>query len=278
MTEPPMSTDLTGLTATVTGAGSAPADVVGNGRAVATLLARRGANVVAVDRDASRVEDTASYLNESGGSCLPLVGDVTDDAFCREISERAVAEYGAVNMLFNNVGVGGPQGTVVNVDLEKWRRTLDVNVTSMLLTSRYAIPKMVAAGGGAIVNMSSAAGLVGGHAHIAYAVTKGAIVNMTRAMAAQHGADGIRVNCVAPGMAYTAMVASQNMTTEMREARRQRSMLQTEGTPWDVAETVVFLLSPAAKWTTGVTVPVDAGRTAGERSNPVFVFDKEISS
>lgn len=277
MTEPAQSKDLTGLTAIVTGAGSAPADVVGNGRAVATLLARRGANVVALDRDASRIEQTAAQINDAGGRCMPMVGDVTDEAFCRDATERAVAEYGGLNLLFNNVGIGGPQGTVVTVDVDEWRRCLEINVTSMLLTSRYAIPQMVEAGGGAIVNMSSVAGLVGGHAHIGYAVSKGAIVNMTRAMAAQHGADGIRVNCVAPGMAYTAMVASQNMTDEMRETRRQRSMLQTEGTPWNIAEAVVFLLSPAAQWITGQTLPVDGGRSAGESINPAFIFKKAIS-
>lgn len=277
MTEPAQSKDLTGLTAIVTGAGSAPADVVGNGRAVATLLARRGANVVALDRDASRIEQTAAQINDAGGRCMPMVGDVTDEAFCRDATERAVAEYGGLNLLFNNVGIGGPQGTVVTVDVDEWRRCLEINVTSMLLTSRYAIPQMVEAGGGAIVNMSSVAGLVGGHAHIGYAVSKGAIVNMTRAMAAQHGADGIRVNCVAPGMAYTAMVASQNMTDEMRETRRQRSMLQTEGTPWNIAEAVVFLLSPAAQWITGQTLPVDGGRSAGESINPAFIFKNAIS-
>lgn len=277
MDEPSRSHELSGLTAIVTGAGSAPADVVGNGRAVATLLAQRGANVVVLDRDEARLNDTAGHITSAGGSCVPLVGDVTNEDFCRDAVGRAVAEYGGLDLLFNNVGIGGPRGTVVDVDVDEWRACLETNVTSMLLTSRYAIPQMTARGGGSIVNMGSVAGLVGGHAHIGYAVSKGAIVNMTRAMAAQHGAEGIRVNCVAPGMAYTAMVGSQNMSDELRDTRRKRSMLQTEGTPWDIAEAVVFLLSPAARWITGITVPVDAGRSAGERTNPAFLFKKENS-
>lgn len=277
MSHPYASYDLSGLVAVVTGAGSAPADVVGNGRAVATLLARRGAQVAAVDVDAARVKSTAEAIRQEGGSCLPLVGSVTDEQFCQEIATRTAAEFGGIDLLFNNVGIGGPRGTVVDVDLDGWRDCLEVNISSMLLTSRFVIPRMVERGAGSIVNMSSVAGLIGGHGNIGYSVSKGAIVNMTRSMAAQHGAESIRVNCVAPGMAYTAMVASRGLSEELRARRRERSILQTEGTPWDIAEAVTFLLSPAARWITGVTIPVDAGRTAGDRANPAFQIGRPTS-
>jgi NAD(P)-dependent dehydrogenase (short-subunit alcohol dehydrogenase family) len=138
-----------------------------------------------------------------------------------------------------------------------------VNVTAMMLMAKYAIPEMRKAGGGAIINLASVAGLAGGHPSLLYPTSKGAIVNMTRAMAAHHGSEGIRVNCVAPGMVYTPMVYSGGMSPEMREARRQRSLLRTEGTGWDVGNAVLYLASDEARWLTGVILPVDAGATAG---------------
>jgi NAD(P)-dependent dehydrogenase (short-subunit alcohol dehydrogenase family) len=138
-----------------------------------------------------------------------------------------------------------------------------VNVTSMVIMAKHAIPEMRKSGGGSIVNLSSVAGLTGGHGRLLYPTSKGAIVNLTRAMAAHHGREGIRVNAVAPGMVYTPMVYSQGMPPELREARRLRSLLQTEGTGWDVGQAVLFLASDEARWITGVTLPVDAGATAG---------------
>jgi len=125
-----------------------------------------------------------------------------------------------------------------------------VNVASVMLMSKHAIPAMGAAGRGAIVNLGSVAGLVGGHPSLLYPTSKGAVVQMTRAMAAHHGAEGIRVNCVCPGMVHTPMVYARGMTPEVREARRRRSLLQTEGTAWDVAHAVLYLLSDEARWVT----------------------------
>jgi NAD(P)-dependent dehydrogenase (short-subunit alcohol dehydrogenase family) len=112
------------------------------------------------------------------------------------------------------------------------------------------------------VNLASVAGLLGGSTGLLYQTSKGAVVNMTRGMATQHAAQGIRVNCVAPGMVYTPMVYARGMSEELRQARRNRSLLKTEGTGWDVGEAVVFLASEAARWITGVVLPVDAGTTA----------------
>lgn len=135
------------------------------------------------------------------------------------------------------VGVGGVVGDATKLDLSGWDRDFRINVTSMVLMSRHAIPAMRKSGrGGAIVNMSSVSGMMGGNPSLLYATSKGAIIQMTRAMAVHHGKEGIRVNCVAPGMVYTPMVRTRGggMTGEMRQARIEQNLLGTEGTAWDV--------------------------------------------
>lgn len=181
-----------------------------------------------------------------------------------------VAAFGGVYGLVNNVGIGGPPGTALDVDPDGWDLGMQVNVKSMMLTAKSCLPHMIAASSGSIVNMSSVAGLKGGIPHLLYPTSKAAIIGLTRAMAAHHGADGIRVNCIAPGMVYTPMVASLGMTSETREARQRQSLLGTEGTGWDVGAAVRFLLSDEARWITGVTLPVDAGASAGSRSYPTL--------
>jgi len=139
----------------------------------------------------------------------------------------------------------------------------------MMLMAKHAIPEMLKQGGGSIVNLASVAGLQGGHPSLLYPTTKAAVIGLTRAMAAHHGPAGIRVNAIAPGMVYTPMVYTRGMSPEMREARRRRSLLQTEGTGWDVGAAVVYLASEDARWVTGIVLPVDAGASAGSVSSPV---------
>jgi NAD(P)-dependent dehydrogenase (short-subunit alcohol dehydrogenase family) len=248
--------------AIVTGGGSR-GDDIGNGRAAAILLARVGAKVALIDIEPSSVERTRQMIADEGGEAAVFPADVSDAESVQSAVADIFADLGTPAVLFNNVGLAGPPGTAVDVDLEAWEATWRVNVNSMLLTCRFVIPLMEAAGGGSIVNMSSAAGIRAGHPAITYAATKGAIPQMTRTMAGHHGLAGVRVNCVAPGMVYTPMVTSRGMTDEMREARRRRSLLQIEGTGWDVGNAVLFLASDLARWVTGVTLPVDAGYTAG---------------
>ena len=138
----------------------------------------------------------------------------------------------------------------------------------MMLMSRFAIPHMRRAGGGSIVNMSSVAGLRGGHPRVAYSATKGAVNGLTRAMAIHHAPDGIRVNAVAPGYAYTPMVYAEGSSDDLREIRRLAAPLSTEGTGWDVGDAVLFLASARARWITGVVLPVDAGLTATIQLRP----------
>ncbi|SDB34868.1 SDR family NAD(P)-dependent oxidoreductase [Belnapia rosea] len=254
--------NLAGKVAIVTGAGSRPGEGVGNGRATAILLARAGARLVLADAVEAWAEETRRMIEAEGGEALTIAADVTRPEDCRRIVEAATGRWGRLDVLVNNVGIGGPKGTAEEVDPEAWAQGLLVNVTSMMLMAKYAVPAMRAAGGGSIVNIGSVAGLRGGHPHLLYPTSKGAVVNMTRAMAVHHAPDGIRVNCICPGMVYTPMVQAGGMTAAKRDARRRRSILQTEGSGWDVGAAVAFLCGGRSRWMTGAIIPVDAGATA----------------
>jgi NAD(P)-dependent dehydrogenase (short-subunit alcohol dehydrogenase family) len=263
-----MGRGLDGKVAIVTGAGSRDAGV-GNGRAAAILLAREGARVGLIDAVPEWAAETLRMIEAEGGTALVTTADVTDSEACRAAVRAVVEAWGRLDILVNNVGVGGPPGTAVEVDPEEWDRAMRVNVGSMMLMAKHAIPELLKQGGGVIVNLASVAGLQGGHPTLLYPTTKAAVIGLTRAMAAHHGPDGIRVNAIAPGMVYTPMVYSRGMTPEMREERRRRSLLQTEGTGWDVGAAVVYLASDDARWVTGIVLPVDAGASAGSVSSPV---------
>ncbi|PSR80536.1 2-(S)-hydroxypropyl-CoM dehydrogenase [Coniella lustricola] len=267
----PPSRSLSGKVAIVTGAGSA-GDGIGNGRAISIMLADEGCNVVCVDRERSWAERTCTMANSKSGRAraITAIGDVSKAADCEAIMQRAIQEFGRLDILVNNVGTLGPHGTAVEVDMEQWAKGLEVNVSSMVLMAKYAIPVMlrnnVEENKGVIINMGSVAGLRGGTPHLLYPTSKGAVVNMTRAMAAHHAKDGIRVNCVCPGMLYTPMMYSGGMSEEVKASRQARSLLGTEGTGWDCACAVTFLASNHARWITGVALPVDAGTTAATAS------------
>lgn len=264
---PEKSNRLAGKVAIVTGAGSR-AEGIGNGRATAILLARHGAKVALLDTVKEWVDRTAQMIEEGQGVCQVVLTDVTDAAQCQKAVAETVKRWGRLDILVNNVGIDGPKGNAVEVDPLEWDKALRINVTSMMLMAKYAIPEMRKGGGGAIVNLASVAGLRGGNPNLLYTTSKGAVVQMTRAMAAHHGLENIRVNCVAPGMVYTPMVYSGGMTPEQRDARRRRSLLQTEGTAWDIANGIVYLVSDEARWVTGVVLPIDAGASAGGGAAP----------
>lgn len=257
---------LVGKVAIVTGAG-AQGDGIGNGRASAILLAEDGCTVICIDRDGALAEKTAQMIKAEGkGDALAITCDVTSEEQVRSTVEQVVEKYGRIDILVNIVGIGGARGTAVDIDMVEWAKGMEVNVASMVITAKYCIPQMLkndASRGyrGAIVNMASVAGLRGGTPHLLYPTSKGAIVNMTRAMASHHAADGIRVNCVCPGMVYTPMMYGPGMTKEARESRKNRSLLKTEGYGWDVGAAVRFLAGEQARWMTGVALPVDAGAT-----------------
>jgi NAD(P)-dependent dehydrogenase (short-subunit alcohol dehydrogenase family) len=250
---------LAGRVAIVTGGGAA-GDGIGNGRAAALLLARAGTRVFVVDRELALAERTAAMIASEGGSAAAHAADVTDPAQCHDMVAAAVDRFGRLDFLDNNVGIGS-RGTVVDEDPDAWRRVMQVNVETMFLTSKYAIPVMLkTAGRGAIVNVSSISALRP-RGLTAYSASKGAVIALTRAMAVDHGPQGIRVNCVAPGPVYTPMVYSRGMTDHARTQRAKASVLGIEGTGWDIGHAVRFLLSDHARYITGHTLVVDGGVT-----------------
>jgi NAD(P)-dependent dehydrogenase (short-subunit alcohol dehydrogenase family) len=249
---------LTGKVAIVTGGGAA-GDGIGNGRAAAILLARAGTRVVVVDRDAGLAKRTVEMIAAVGGEALALSADVTRSADCATMVEAALDRFGRLDFLDNNVGIGS-RGTVVDESEESWRKLMTVNVDSMFLAAKHAIPAMRRTGAGAIVNVSSISALRP-RGLTAYSVSKGAVIALTKAMAVDHGAEGIRVNCVAPGPVYTPMVYQRGMSPAAREGRRKASTLGIEGTGWDIGHAVRFLLSDFARYITGHVLVVDGGTT-----------------
>ena len=193
--------------AIVTGAGAAGDSGIGNGRAASILLAEDGCSVVCVDRELSLAQRTVDMVEIEGkGHAIAVQADVTSATDCERIVKTTISKFGRVDILFNCVGVGGASGTAVEVDMVDWAKGLEINVSSMVLVAKYVIPKMKRNDDselgyrGSIVNMGSVAGLKGGTPNLLYPTSKGAVVNMTRAMAVHHAPDGIRVNCVCPGM------------------------------------------------------------------------------
>ncbi len=262
--EPVRDAGLAGKVAIVTGGGAA-GDGIGNGRAAAMLLARAGAHVLVVDRDLQLAQRTVALIEAERGTAAACQTDVTDETQCRAMVASALERFGRLDFLDNNVGIAS-SGSVVEEDAATWRRLMQVNVDSMFLVSKYAIPAMLeTAGRGAIVNIASIAALRP-RGMTAYSTSKGAVIALTRAMAVDHGPSGIRVNCIAPGPMYTPMVYAEGMSDEARERRRKASVLGVEGTGWDVGYAVCFLLSDHARLITGQTLVVDGGTTLVSRA------------
>ncbi len=250
---------LAGKVALVSG-GGAVGDGIGNGRAAAILLARAGTKVLVTDRDLKLAERTVEMIEAEGGTAAAQAGDVTDEADCKRLVEAAVERWGRLDFLDNNVGIGS-RGSVVDEKPEEYRRVMQVNVETMFLLSKYAIPAMIrTAEGGAIVNISSISALRP-RGLTTYSVSKAAVIGLTQAMAVDHGRDNIRVNCICPGPMYTPMVYARGMSEDARRQRARASVLKIEGTGWDVGHAVKFLFSNHARYITGQVLVVDGGVT-----------------
>lgn len=252
---------LAGKVAIIAGGGAA-GDGIGNGRAAAILLARAGTHVLVADRDLKLAERTVEMIKAEGGQhAAAFAGDMTQEADCKRLVDAAVDRWGRLDFLDNNIGIGS-RGSVVEEKPEEYRRVMQVNVETMFLLSKHAIPAMIkTAKGGSIVNISSISALRP-RGLTTYTTSKAAVIGLTQAMAVDHGKDHIRVNCICPGPMFTPMVNRGNGMTEANRAQRANaSVLKIEGTGWDIGHTVRFLLSNHARYITGQVIVVDGGVT-----------------
>ncbi len=251
---------LIGKVAIVSGAGGPIGqgldEGVTNGRAAAILLARAGAKVCVVGRTLELAQHTVDLIKREGGEAFAHVADVTQEANCRGVVEATVQRYGRLDCLDNNVGRGAP-GDVTEMSLEQWRSMFALNVDSMMLMCKYAIPAMIAGGGGSIVNIGSLRSIRPLHSTV-YSVTKGAVIALTSTLAVDHGPQGIRANCIILGPVFTPNI-NRNLTPERRAMRAAASLMKREGTGWDTGQLARFLLSDQSKFLTGQSICLDGG-------------------
>lgn len=252
--------ELAGKTALVTGAGS------GIGRATAILFAKEGARVAVCDINAEHALDTVHAIQETGAYALLVQADVSKAVDCQRAVDEVIAAWGRIDILFNNAGITRRANALKTTEAE-WDMVMNVNVKSIFLMSRYTIPHMQVQGGGSIVNTASGWGLVGGKDALSYCASKGAVVNMTRALAIDHGPQNIRVNSVCPGDTDTPMLRGEARELGLEElalveAGKSRP-LQKVGTPIEIAQAVLFLASDRSSFVTGSALVVDGGGLAG---------------
>lgn len=238
----------------------------GIGLAVAQILSREGASVVLFARDLSRGEKAVDQIAAAGGCAIFIPGNVMVAADCQRSVSVAVETYGRLDILFNNAGMIYVNRNVVDTSEEEWDATLNSNLKGTFLMSKYAIPHMVENGGGAIVNNASIFGLVGGGGVAAYCAAKGGVVNLTRAMAIDHAAQNIRVNCVCPGSVETPLLEKEMDDLGGSDIQRprfaSRHPMNRIATPEEIAHAVAYLASDEASFITGAALPVDGGRAA----------------
>jgi len=241
--------------AIVAGAGSIRAGM-GNGKATAIVFANEGAKVVAVDKNLDAAQETIRIIKENGGKGIALQADVAREEEAKKVIESAVAEYGRLDVLFNNVGIGeGSSG--LKVTEKEWDLVMGVNLKSVLFMCKYAVPEMRKVGGGAIVNNASMAAFFA-HAVFAYSASKAGVVSLTRSLAVSLAKYNIRVNCVAPGFIDTPMVAPI-MNEQRINNIELRVPMKRHGKAEEIAAVVLFLASDDASYVTGQTICVDGG-------------------
>ena len=258
---------LQGKTAVVVGAGQTPGVTIGNGRAIALLFAREGADVLCVDRDGARAEETVAMIRGEGGLAGAMEANIAKPGAGDAIVAAAKARFGRLDILVNNVGIGGGGDAPAHViEEDAFDRIMTVNLKAMWLTTKAAIPAMRASGGGAIVNISSLASIAGANM-LAYEISKAGVNRLTTHIAQANAKYGIRCNAALPGLMDTpmAMAATVRGMSEdaLRQVRNSRVPLGGKmGTAWDTAHASLFLSSDEARFITGVLLPVDGGMSS----------------
>src|SRR5271165_7040086 len=251
---------LAGKVALITGGAS------GIGRASAMLFAREGAAITVADLNADAGGRTADEIVKAGGRAFFERVDVTRAVECQRLVERAIREFGRIDILFNNAGIIR-RATVLDLSEDDWDRVMAVNVKSIYLLSREVIPHMETAGGGTIINTASGWGLAGGAKAAVYCASKGAVVLLTKAMAIDHGPQKIRVNCICPGDTDTGMLREEAQQLGEENSRflaeSAKRPLGRVGTPEEIAQAALYLASDASSFVTGTALVVDGGGLAG---------------
>lgn len=260
-----MAGRLAGKIALVFGAGSSGPGW-GNGKAAAVAFAREGASVACIDIAMEAADETAGIIVSEGGRAIAIRADVTSLASVEACVAKAIATFGSIDILHNNVGVVFPGGPL-ELDEATFQRSLDINVGSVFRTSKAILPHFLAQGHGVIVNIASLAAIRWtGYPYFAYYAAKAAVVQATTALALQYASKGIRANAILPGMIDTPLIYSQIASNyasvdEMVASRNKAVPMGKMGTAWDVAAAAVFLASDEAKFITGVALPVDGGQS-----------------
>jgi len=250
---------LEGKVAIITGGAS------GIGRATAFRLAEAGAAIVILDTNVNLGQQVAAKIGQLHGKAHFICCDVTRSTECQGAIEQTISQFGKIDILFNNAGVTRRKN-VVDLTEDEWNLVLNVNVKGIYLLSHYVIPQMIENGGGSIINTGSGWGLSGGANAVAYCAAKGATVNMTRAMAIDHGKHNIRVNCICPGDVDTAMLRNEaeQLGQRWNDFHREAAdrPLNRLGTAEEIANCVLFLASDLSSWVTGAILSIDGGGTA----------------
>jgi NAD(P)-dependent dehydrogenase (short-subunit alcohol dehydrogenase family) len=248
-----------GKVAIVTGAASNP----GLGYAAALTLAREGAKVMVTDVDEAGAQACAAAIRDAGGSAEAMLQDVTDENRWKEVVERTVASFGKLDVLVNNAGIA-VLIPIAEMTLADWNRQIEVNLTSVFLGCKYAMPAMQAAGGGSLINLSSVAGMVGIASCVAYGAAKGGVRIMSKSIAVEGAKDNIRCNSVHPGVIWTNMQAEATGQSDPSgvDVSAERVPLGRIGYPEDIANCVLYLASDESNYVTGAEFTVDAGMTA----------------
>jgi len=256
---------LKGKTAIIVGAGQTPGTTIGNGRAMAILFAREGADVLCVDRDGARAAETVAMIEKEGGRATSLEADTTKPGAADAIVAAAKARFGRIDILVNNVGIGGRDGPAHKLEESAFDRIMTVNLKSTWLVSKAVIAVMREQAKGAIVNISSLASIAGGN-QVAYEISKAGVNRLTTGIAQANARHGIRCNAVLPGLMDTPMAvagiaqATGQDQEAVRQMRNQRVPLGGKmGSGWDTAYAALFLASDEAQFISGVLLPVDGG-------------------